>query len=650
MPAMKKLILSLAATLAAVSLLQAQEPDYRFGKVSEEELRMERYDRDPDAEAVILYEELRTYFLIGNQFTRMTDYFIRIKVLKAEGKEYADINLPYVFQRENYANLDAVAYNLVDGKIVKTPLKKQYLFREQVGDEQWMLKFSIPEVREGTVIEYRYRMNSDFVTYIPSVVVQHDIPTVRMKATVEIPEYLRFNVNTKGYLSINMRENTIAGRIAGTDVPYNVREITTEGRDIPALKKEPFVWNRNEFRSMIDFELSQIAMPFSDVQNFSLTWKDVNEALAETDFNSNIRMGNPFKEETAAIVARNLAPRQTLHELLRLVQSHMKWDGKYRLMSSSPRNAADKGTGNSAEINSVLMAAVKDAGFDVVPLLLNPRSRGRLPLAHPSFDGISTFILRVTLDDGKFAYLDGTDPDSDVDLLPTDLLVDRARIYGVSGDVGWCDLSRLAPGNTHINMTLGFDPELSVHGRITERYTNVPALRCSSAYSDARSEEEYVEALEEEHHIRIDSLTINGLRSAHLTQEFTMTREPEAAGDFIYLNATIIPFLTENPFKSPERKYPVEFDNPASYTMQGVLRLPEGYVVEELPRAARFNAFDGDITCFYMAQATNGVIQFNMRFNQKRLIFLPEEYADLQAFYGAVVNICNSRIVLRKQQ
>lgn len=647
---MKKLILSLAATLAAVSLLQAQEPDYRFGKVSEEELRMERYDRDPDAEAVVLCEEVRTYYLIGNQFTRMTDYFIRIKVLKAEGKEYADVELPYVFQRENYASLDAVAYNLVDGKVVKTPLKKQYLFREEVGDEQWMLKFSIPEVREGTVIEYRYRMNSDFVTYIPSVVVQHDIPTVRMKATVEIPEYLRFNVNTKGYLSINMRENTIAGRIAGTDVPYNVREITTEGRDIPALKKEPFVWNRNEFRSMIDFELSQIAMPFSDVQNFSLTWKDVNEALAETDFNSNIRMGNPFKEETAAIVARNLAPRQTLHELLRLVQSHMKWDGKYRLMSSSPRNAADKGTGNSAEINSVLMAAVKDAGFDVVPLLLNPRSRGRLPLAHPSFDGISTFILRVTLDDGKFAYLDGTDPDSDVDLLPTDLLVDRARIYGVSGDVGWCDLSRLAPGNTHINMTLGFDPELSVHGRITERYTNVPALRCSSAYGDARSEEEYVEALEEEHHIRIDSLTINGLRSAHLTQEFTMTREPETAGDFIYLNATIIPFLTENPFKSPERKYPVEFDNPASYTMQGVLRLPEGYVVEELPRAARFNAFDGDITCFYMAQATNGVIQFNMRFNQKRLIFLPEEYADLQAFYGAVVNICNSRIVLRKQQ
>lgn len=647
---MKKLILSLAATLAAVSLLQAQEPDYRFGKVSEEELQMERYDRDPDAEAVILYEELRTYFLIGNQFTRMTDYFIRIKVLKAEGKEYADINLPYVFQRENYANLDAVAYNLVDGKIVKTPLKKQYLFREEVGDEQWMLKFSIPEVREGTVIEYRYRMNSDFVTYIPSVVVQHDIPTVRMKATVEIPEYLRFNVNTKGYLSINMRENTIAGRIAGTDVPYNVREITTEGRDIPALKKEPFVWNRNEFRSMIDFELSQIAMPFSDVQNFSLTWKDVNEALAETDFNSNIRMGNPFKEETAAIVARNLAPRQTLHELLRLVQSHMKWDGKYRLMSSSPRNAADKGTGNSAEINSVLMAAVKDAGFDVVPLLLNPRSRGRLPLAHPSFDGISTFILRVTLDDGKFAYLDGTDPDSDVDLLPTELLVDRARIYGVDGNVGWCDISQLSPSSTVINMNLHFDSDLSLRGWITERFTNQSAMQYSSACTKAGSEEKYAEELEESHHIRIDSLTINGRGSALLTQQYAMTRETEKAGDFIYLDATVIPFLSENPFRSAERSYPVEFDSADSYLIQGTIRLPEGYVVEELPRAVRLNAFNGDITCSYIVQAANGAIQFRMQFKQKRLIFQPGEYADLQAFYGAVVNMCNGKIVLRKQQ
>ena len=647
---MKKLILSLAATLAAVSLLQAQKPDYRFGKVSEEELRMERYDRDPDAEAVVLCEEVRTYYLIGNQFTRMTDYFIRIKVLKAEGKEYTDVELPYVFQRENYASLDAVAYNLVDGKVVKTPLKKQYLFREQVGEEQWLLKFSVPEVREGTVIEYRYRMNSDFITYIPTIVVQHDIPTEYIRAAVEIPEYLRFNIDTKGYLSLDMQENVIAGRIAGTNVPYNVREIRLEGRDIPALKREPFVWNRNEYRSMIDFELSQLALPFTQVENFSSSWKDVNELLSKIDFNDNIHMGNPFKKEVDAIVAQKPAPRQMLHEILRMVQSHMKWDGKYRLMSPSPNDAVKRGSGNSAEINSVLMAAVKDAGFDVVPILLNPRSMGRLPQMYATLDGINTFILRVTLDDGKFAYLDGTDPDSDVDLLPTELLVDRARIYGVDGNVGWCDISQLSPSSTVINMNLHFDSDLSLRGWITERFTNQSAMQYSSACTKAGSEEKYAEGLEESHHIRIDSLTINGRGSALLTQQYAMTRETEKAGDFIYLDATVIPFLSENPFRSAERSYPVEFDNADSYLIQGTIRLPEGYVVEELPRAVRLNAFNGDITCSYIVQAANGAIQFRMQFKQKRLIFQPGEYADLQAFYGAVVNMCNGKIVLRKQQ
>ena len=297
-----------------------------------------------------------------------------------------------------------------------------------------------------------------------------------------------------------------------------------------------------------------------------------------------------------------------------------------------------------------VQAMLKDAGFDVVPILLNPRSMGRLPQMYATLDGINTFILRVTLDDGKFAYLDGTDPDSDVDLLPTELLVDRARIYGVDGNVGWCDISQLSPSSTVINMNLHFDSDLSLRGWITERFTNQSAMQYSSACTKAGSEEKYAEGLEESHHIRIDSLTINGRGSALLTQQYAMTRETEKAGDFIYLDATVIPFLSENPFRSAERSYPVEFDNADSYLIQGTIRLPEGYVVEELPRAVRLNAFNGDITCSYIVQAANGAIQFRMQFKQKRLIFQPGEYADLQAFYGAVVNMCNGKIVLRKQQ
>ena len=50
----KPSLLSLIAAFACVALY-AQTPDYRFGKVSAEELRMTSYDKDPDAAAVYLY-------------------------------------------------------------------------------------------------------------------------------------------------------------------------------------------------------------------------------------------------------------------------------------------------------------------------------------------------------------------------------------------------------------------------------------------------------------------------------------------------------------------------------------------------------------------------------------------------------------------
>lgn len=646
---MKKLFLSFVTALWVVSL-PAQESDFRFGKVSEEELRMERYEKDPDANAVVLYEETSIHYLVGNQLSLIRDYFVRIKVFKSDGADVANVELPYIFQHENYANLDAVAYNLVDGKIVKSPMRRQYLFREQVDGDHWLLKFSIPEVREGTVIEYRYSMNSDFVTSIDPVILQHGIPAARTKVRVMIPEYFRFNVNLKGYLPIEMREDVITGTISGTNYHFNEREIAADGVDIPALKREPFVWDLDEFRSMITFELSQLALPNTMVRNFSASWKDVNESLAKSKFNDYLHINNPFRDEVEAIRARNLPQRETLHEILRTVQSHMKWNHIYNLFGDSPREAADKGEGSSSEINFVLAAALRDAGFKVDPILLNPRFAGRLPQVYATIDGIHTFILRVTLADGSFAYLDGTNPHADVDLLPKELLVDRARVYGVDNESGWCDLSHLAPSSTNINMIIEMRDDRSLHAQVVERYTNQAALETSTEYDEAQSEEKYIEKLEKQHEIRIEELKINGTGTPVVTQEYTMVKKADEVGDLIYLNATIIPFLSDNPFKSAVRNYPVEFDLPRTYNILGSIRLPEGYVVEELPRAASFNAFGGDIACFYMIRAADGVLQFNMRFTQKRIIFLPEEYADLQAMFGAVAELCNRKIVLRKQQ
>ena len=408
----KLTLLSLFAALVCVPL-HAQSPDYRFGKVSEEELRMTSYDKDPEAEAVYLNEENSFYYQIGNDILITRDYRARIKILKPEGTGKADVSLSYIDNynwRENVSGIEAAAYNLVDGKIVKTPLKKQYVFTEQLDENRKLIKFSIPEVREGTVIEYKYRISSKNITYIPSFRFQHDVPVMRSRMKAAIPEFFRFNLSMKGYVRINVNEDASTGTIGSgpNSLSYSIRNIATEAADIPALKREEYVWSLNDFRSTLDFELSQIAFPNSPVKNYATTWEDVNEALRKSTFDTHCRIGNPYKDEVAAIKAAEGTPEEKIRQVLRLVQSKMKWNEEYRLFSKGPRAAANKGTGSSADINFVLMAVLKDAGFEAVPVLLSPRHMGRLPYAHPTIDGINAFVVRVALGDGKHAYLDGT--------------------------------------------------------------------------------------------------------------------------------------------------------------------------------------------------------------------------------------------------
>ena len=50
--------------------------------------------------------------------------------------------------------------------------------------------------------------------------------------------------------------------------------------------------------------------------------------LKKSSFDTHCRIGNPFKDEVAAIKAGEGSPGEKIHAVLRLVQSKMKWNDK----------------------------------------------------------------------------------------------------------------------------------------------------------------------------------------------------------------------------------------------------------------------------------------------------------------------------------
>ncbi len=648
---MKRPLLLLALLFVATGVC-AQDPDYsrKFGKVTDYELEMTSYARDTSAVVVFLYEDTQVYYtmttsnIANSPFQQTRNYFVKIKVLKPEGVSLADVEIPFHLStttKEFVGGISAAAYNKVGGKTVKTEIKSKDIFQEQVSENTQVRKFSIPEVRVGTVIEYKYSITSDFFWIVEPLLIQHAYPVVYSFSEVATPQYFRFNINTQGYHSVSVKSS----RRNSADYYDDVR--TCVAMDIPALKDESLVWNVNDFRTKITFELQAIDIP-GYFKSYATTWESINENLDKSDFSTSLKMSNPLKDETAAIKAEGGEESEQIRKILKLVTSRMNWDGKYTIWGKNPRQKLKDGAGSSADINFVLNSALRDAGFSTTPVLLNPRSYGRLPYGHPSMDNIRTFILKVDLSDGSSLFIDGTSGDHDINLIRPQLMVDRARLYGVGGEAGWVDLTNLADNRQQIMVSCKIDENGLITGTMENKLINATGFSTKSRYRDAGSEDEYIEKLESENNMEISSYNISGLNGYTVAESMDFSMKTEKAGAHTYLRSTIVPFITKNMLTQQQRELPVEFPYPATYELTAFVLIPDGYEVEEIPQPIRMTGCEKGVNYIYSASVSGNNIVIQLRYTLDRVVFASKEYPDLHTFMGMMSEKHNSRIILKK--
>ena len=159
---------------------------YELGKVTLAELEEKEHPVEKDAEAAVLFDIGRTFFEfdINKGFKLVTEVTTKIKVYKKEGYSFADISVPiYVgdSEIERVSFSKAITYNLVNGKIEKTKMKSDGEFTEKVNKYWSVVKISLPNVREGSIIEYKYELTSPFLSNLPEWYFQKSIPEVLVR-------------------------------------------------------------------------------------------------------------------------------------------------------------------------------------------------------------------------------------------------------------------------------------------------------------------------------------------------------------------------------------------------------------------------------------------------------------------------------------
>jgi Domain of Unknown Function with PDB structure (DUF3857) len=186
--------------------ITAQDAPIKYGKIDMEDLQMKAYSKDTSAEAVVLCDYAESYHHYNNSAGLQMVYerHRRIKILKKSGYDWAThaiviSNSKSSSAKEYVGEIKGATYNLVDGKIVIDKLTKESIFEEKVSENRIQKKISLPNVKEGSIIEYSYSITSDFDHEIRAWEFQKSIPTMWSEYRVMIPDFYKFQIIGQGY-------------------------------------------------------------------------------------------------------------------------------------------------------------------------------------------------------------------------------------------------------------------------------------------------------------------------------------------------------------------------------------------------------------------------------------------------------------------
>jgi len=655
-----------AALLLLTTNMWAQEFSLGYGNITNHELTMTVYENDTSAVAVVLYEHAELYYEFTNNrhvggFQIVYELRRKIKILKPEGVEYGDIGIVYYKSdsqkgiQERITGIEATAYNLENGRVIKTKLNRKYIFDEALGNQYRMIKFSIPNVRVGTVIEYRYRKTSDNVFEIPDWNMQDDIPVLNSTLEALIPEFFVFNVSTRGFEHIHVeRTNRSETFRIGHNIqplPSNSQFYKFSAQNLPAMRNEPHVWYLNDFKTAVRFELRGTRFPNDYYRPYTRSWADIEFFLRrDTNFGTNIRMSNPFRAETRAIIAEVSDEEERIKQIYGMVKDRIRWNGTYSLIGNDARQAVRNGIGNNGQINMVLLSALRDADIKAFPVLMSRRSLGRIPHVHPSLRRLNTFIVGAETSTGKRFYMDGSAEYAGLNTLPIDLLVDRAYVFDERIANKWVDLTGIANNQRNIRQRIEIDKNGQISGERNIRHLYQFAYQIKQQY---RSEEDSIRHIEQlqgsSRQFAITEVNLEGNnRLSNLVQErIKFVSNQENDSEFIYINPLLLAPI-ENPFLQTERRLPIEFDFPYTVTVRTMLVVPENYRVEEIPEQIAITMGDDAGVCIYQITHNDNVIHLNFQFRLNQIIFPAEDYAMIRDFFGKVATKSAELIVLRR--
>ena len=176
----------------------------KFGKVSPEDFAPKAYAIDSSANAVVI-ADVGSSRIVGNNkgsFSLEFKRYRRVHLLNKNGFDIATEEIELYSDgdmEEKLSDLKAVTYNLENGKVTETKLDKDNVFKDKLSKHEVVKKFTFPNIKEGSIIEFEYTITSDYLFNLQPWTFQGGYPVLWSEYNLRLPAFFTYIFIAQGY-------------------------------------------------------------------------------------------------------------------------------------------------------------------------------------------------------------------------------------------------------------------------------------------------------------------------------------------------------------------------------------------------------------------------------------------------------------------
>lgn len=631
--------------------INAQNFSKEFGKLGKDEADLASYGPNKSTEAVVLFDIGKTYFEDYNDnFKVIFEESERIKIFSEAGLKWAEIEIPYYHEGqifEEVYDIEATTYNPVNGVFNKTSFNTASCHDEKVNEYWTIKKFALPDVKAGSIIEYRYKIRSDYKFNLRDWKFQSKIPIVYSEFEVSMIPFYEYVFLLQGGAKFDSQTSHEAAGLLRQYGPANYHDViyTYVMKNIPAFNDEEYITSINDYQIKIGFQLSKVISIAGIATKVISTWPDlVKDLMKDASVSKFAKRSEKLADKLYSPDSLvNKSPRAKFDFILNYVKANYNWNkmnGKYA--SKTPAELLKDKVGNDADLNLLTIGLLNAAGIEAYPLIISTRENGKIPLEYPYLKFFNYLLISASID-GKNILSDATEVLNRNDRIPSRCINDKGLLLK-EGVVQWVSLQDNMPSEIQTSVTIDSIGSTSNSSTVISA-TGYDALRFRNNFGiDKKKITARVNA--DVYSIDESSINVNNQlkKDEPYIMKFNSAFKTEKINDKIYLSPFLDEPITENPLKQYSRTYPIDMTYPLKRIYNSEITVPDGYKIESVPEDYKIKNEMFELNYNVKKEGKTISISFNYYF--KKSVYPATEYLNLKFDFKDIVKKGNEKVVL----